>query len=178
MQWNGTLSEPSHLWVAVRCCWSQTAQSFVWRAQPPETKTMNKPHFRSQRCRRSRKILHQYQLFFSLHTMLGETFVLKQKKTRDQSDVWVCFYHPSFLSVLFAVTPCNPSLLFSLGLWISPFSWPTPCHPIVVSAQSGVRSVAPCVSKIPAGPKDSCTNLDWKKQWKQRRQGWIKKMRK
>lgn len=43
---------------------------------------------------------------------------------------------------------------------ISQSSWPMPCHLIVVFGQLNIRSIAPSVSKSPAGPVGNYTNLE------------------
>lgn len=53
----------------------------------------------------------------------------------------------------------HPSIQPFVYLFFSQFSLPTPGRPIEVSARSAVRLISPWISKSPAGPADSCTNL-------------------
>lgn len=63
----------------------------------------------------------------------------------------------SYLCTFSFACPSLHSIL--VYLFFSQFSLPTPGRPIEVSAQSAVRLISPWISKSPAGPADSCTNL-------------------
>lgn len=64
--------------------------------------------------------------------------------------------HSYLCTFSFACPSLHSTLVY---LFFSQFSLPTPGRPIEVSAQSAVRLISPWISKSPAGPADSCTNL-------------------
>lgn len=89
-------------------------------------------------------------------------FALQQRSDehRDRSYIYMHLsgfpIHSYLCTFSFACPSLHSTLVY---LFFSQFSLPTPGRPIEVSAQSAVRLISPWISKSPAGPADSCTNL-------------------